>query len=164
MFGMGEKTETQTSEDKKQAVWGGALADAVASARKKLSGGKKRSSGNDGATEETQTRGGLSSSDEAKIKAMFSPEAWRVMVKTPFTLGKVVTGRKCWELEKEEENTLATTTAASAEYFLKTDPKWLCLTLCMFNWGVVLSGKVLANAAEAAKEKQLENNTTPKPV
>lgn len=164
MFGMGEKKETTDSEDKKPSAWNDSLASSIAEARAKLTKGKKRDSNDETGTTKPTSGGRISSADAEKIRAMFDPKAWKTLVKTPFVLGTVLTGRKCWELEKEEEDTLATTTAASAEYFLQSDPKWVCLTICMFNWSVILTSKFLANAKETHNEQVLlreENGNQP---
>ena len=150
-----EKTESPSAENTQQGVWAGSIRDAVASARAKLSKRKSRTEGGEGTP--TKSSGGerLSRADEEKIREMFDPKAWRTLVRTPFIAAKTITGRSCWDLEKTEEDTLASTTAASAEYFLKTDPKWLCLTLCMFNWGTIVATKMIANAALAKQEAEL---------
>lgn len=159
---MFESTETssETKEGTQSAVWSGSIRDAVAAAKAKLSKRKQRSPEGEGSTSSPSTRGGLSKRDEEKIREMFDPKAWRTLVRTPFVAAKTITGRKVWDLEKEEEDTLASTTAASAEYFIQSDPKWLCLTLCLFNWGTIVASKMIANAAQAKQEEQVNASQT----
>jgi hypothetical protein len=95
---------------------------------------------------------------------MFNPDAWRAIVRAPFALGKVITGRKCWELEKREEDTLATSTSMTAEYFMAVDPKYVALTICMFNWAVIMTEKYAENAKEARLERQSEPEHKPAEV
>lgn len=150
-------TENKSEQNTQSPVWGASIRDAVASAKAKLSKRKPRSTEGEESTSRTPTGGGLSKREEEKIREMFDPKAWRTLVRTPFVAARTITGRPCWNLEKEEEDTLASTTAASAEYFIQSDPKWLCLTLCLFNWGTVVASKMIANAALAKQEEDLKN-------
>lgn len=161
MFGFeNKKDETKKSEDGTKGVWGAQLADAVADARssgvgrKKAAQNKSEDGGNEGG------RSNLSQAAEAQVRKMFSPDSWRAIVRAPFALGKALTGRLCWEIDKTQEDTLATSTSLTAEYFLQTDPKWVALTLFAFNWSVVLTEKFAANARERMQEEKLN----PKPI
>ncbi len=159
-----DKTEdsavsVQTSEASKKAVWDSETDKAIADARKsqsrRLSGSKK----GEQASEATQSGERLPVQAVEQIKKMFNPDAWRAIVKAPFALGQAITGRKCWELEKDKEDTLAVSTAMTAEYFLVTDPKWVAVSICAFNWAVILTEKLAANARE--RQKELELNPPP---
>lgn len=158
-----EKTEPEVKENTAESVWSGSIRDAVANARAKLSKRKPRTESGEESATKSSARGGVSKRDEEKIREMFDPKAWRTLVRTPFVAARTITGRACWNLEKEEEDTLASTTAASAEYFIQSDPKWLCLTLCMFNWGTVLASKMIANAALAKQETEINASQTSAP-
>lgn len=158
MFGMAEKNSDTNPEGEKQTPWSDSLSASIGEARAKLSRLRSRTKTNEEGTSKPSTGSGLSRADLEKVKMMFDPKAWRTLVKTPFVLGKVLTGRSCWDLEKEEEDTLATTTAASAEYFLQSDPKWVCLSICAFNWAVIVTSKFLANAVEVKREQEVLNN------
>ncbi len=154
MWGMEKKTVSD-NEDGKKGVWGSQFDQAVADARKGGVGAKKKSQGNASGGESAGGGVRLSGETAEKIKAMFEPDAWRAIVRAPFALGKAMTGRKCWELEKNQEDTLATSTSGTAEYFLTTEPKYVMLTLFLFNWSVVLTDKMIQNAAERKKEEAL---------
>lgn len=154
MFGMGEKKAVD-SEDGKEGVWGSQFDSAVADARKSRMGATKKPQGNTGASGTAESGGRISGPALEKIRAMFEPEAWRPIVRAPFALGKAITGRGCWELEKKQEDTLATSTSGTAEYFLTTEPKYVMLTLFVFNWSVVLTEKFMLNAQERKKEEAL---------
>lgn len=149
----GEKTE-------KSGKWGSQLSQAIADARARGVGAKKGTETGSTDTRKKSSGGSVSRELSEAAKKMFDPDAWRAIVRAPFALGKVVTGRDCWELEKKQEDTLATSTAMTAEYFMNVDPKYVALTICMFNWSVVLTEKYAANAKLARLEKASE----PQPV
>lgn len=164
MFGFGKENtqvETTSEETEKSTKWSNQLASAIADARSRGVGSKK---GNETGSKDTgKKNSGSSVSRELSeaAKKMFDPDAWRAIVRAPFALGKVVTGRDCWELDKKQEDTLATSTSMTAEYFMNVDPKYVALTICMFNWSVVLTEKY----AENAKQRRLEKANEPeKPV
>lgn len=156
-----ESVESQTQEKSKSAVWDSELSKAVADARK---GRTKRVSGTKGNEQDPSNPSGgvgVSSALAEQARKLFEPDAWRAIVRAPFALGKAMTGRECWDLADKQEDTLAVSTAMSAEYFMQTDPKWVALTLCMFNWSVILTEKLAANARERHKELEV---TQPKVV
>jgi hypothetical protein len=152
MFGLGKKDSEENGETGKSSVWASQLAAATADARKSSVEAEKGNPGKRKTAQKPDSGGSVSRELEEKAAQMFSPEAWRSIVKMPFALGKVMTGRKCWDLEQKQEDTLATTTSATAEYFLQVDPKYVVLTLFLMNWGAVLTEKFTANAVERQKE------------
>lgn len=154
MFGMGE-TKTEDPKGEKSGVWGVQLDAAKLEARKGGLGGKKKAKVATNDDGESDTRGGISAKDAEQVRKMFDPEAWRAIVRAPFALGKAMTGRDCWNLEKREEDTLATSTSGAAEYFLQTDPKWIAFTLFAFNWTVIVSDKLIQNARAREAEEAL---------
>lgn len=159
MFGLGE-TKEKPEEKEKSGAWGAQLAEARAEATKNSMGRKKKTASESSTVREESDRSSISAKDAEQVRKMFDPEAWRAIVRAPFALGKAVTGRQCWDLEKREEDTLATSTSGVAEYFLQTDPKWIAVTLFAFNWSVIVADKFVQNARERAKEEAL----SPKPV
>lgn len=160
MFGVGE-TKTEDTKDEKSGVWGTQLDAAKLEARKGGVGGKKKAKVATNDDGESESRGGISTKDAEQVRRMFDPEAWRAIVRAPFALGKAMTGRGCWNLEKREEDTLATSTSGVAEYFLQTDPKWIAFTLFAFNWTVIVSDKLIQNArAREAEEASNPKNHT----
>jgi len=164
MFGFQKKeseVETASTETEKSPAWTSQLSKAIASARK---GNDTTSSGNEKSAKGSgskKTGGSVSRELSEAASKMFDPDAWRAIVRAPFALGKVVTGRDCWDLDKRQEDTLATSTSLTAEYFLNTDPKYVALTICMFNWSVILTEKYAANARLARLEKQSEPEVRP---
>jgi len=160
-----DKSEVDESSEKteKSGKWGSQLSQAIADARARGVGAKKGTE--TGSTDTRKKSSGASVSRELSEAArkMFDPDAWRAIVRAPFALGKVVTGRDCWELEKKQEDTLATSTAMTAEYFMNVDPKYVALTICMFNWSVVLTEKYAANAKLARLEKASEPQPSTSP-
>lgn len=158
-----EESNTENSEATKARVWGGKLGEAIARARGDGVANAKGNQAKRSTSEKSNSGSGVSQELREAARKMFEPEAWRAIVRAPFALGKVMTGRACWELEKKQEDTLATSTSLTAEYFLNVDPKYVVLTLFMFNWSVVLTEKFAANAVERNKELAEEARLNPKP-
>lgn len=158
------EAETKDQQESKSAVWDSETHKAISDARKAQSRNIPRTKKGEQSSEESQARVNISGAAVEQIKKMFNPDAWRAIVKAPFALGQAMTGRKCWELEKDKEDTLAVSTAMTAEYFATTDPKWLAVCICSFNWAVILTEKFAMNARERNKEL-LENppKETPNP-
>lgn len=159
MFGFGEKTEDatpQAQEAEKSTKWSNQLASAIADARSRGVGSQKRTETGSKDTGKKTSGASVSRELAESAKKLFDPDAWRAIVRAPFALGKVMTGRECWELDKKQEDTLATSTSMTAEYFMNVDPKYVALTICMFNWSVVLTEKYAENAKLARLEKQNE--------
>jgi len=152
MLGFGKKNTEDNAEASKSSIWGSQLAAALADSRKADVENTAGTTGKRKNSAKPDSGAGVSSELAEAAKKMFDPEAWRAIVRAPFALGRVMTGRSCWELEKKQEDTLATSTSATAEYFLQTDPKWVCLTIFVFNWSVVLTEKLIANEIERKKE------------
>jgi hypothetical protein len=153
MFGFGEgKAMAEGEETKKSSAWGGKIAEALADARKGHS--------SDGVADEKGTKksgkkdsgGGLSAKAQEQIAKLFEPASWRPIVKAPFAFFQAMTGRDCWELSKNEEDTLATSTSAAMEYVAVTDPKWLAIGMCTVTWTIIFSEKLILSAREAKKE------------
>ncbi len=153
MFGFGEN-KTETQEGQESSTWSNKLSEALADARSRVSTGKKRTEKGDGNNSEAKSGASVSRSLAEQAKKLFDPDAWRAIVRAPFALGRVVTGRDCWELDKKQEDTLATSTSMTAEYFMAVDPKYVALTICMFNWSVVLTEKYAANMREKKQEQK----------
>lgn len=159
-----KKSEPKTEEDEKSPLWGTELGKAIADARSRGFGRKKSAKTNTTDSEGEATRDSVSTATKEQVAKLFKPEAWRAIVRAPFALGQTMTGRKCWELDSAQEDTLATSTSLTAEYFLNTDPKWVALTLFAFNWSVVLTEKFAANAVERQKEEALNPQKKTGPV
>jgi len=65
----------------------------------------------------------------SELDKLFNADNFRGLVRAPADLLMALTGDKIWDLPAEEVETLSTTGATCARYFLSTDPKWLSLTL-----------------------------------
>lgn len=149
------KGETMGEEEKQSSPWAGKISEALADARKNISGadvgdakakktGGKKDSGSS-----------LSSKAQEQLAKLFEPSSWRPIVKAPFAFFQAMTGRDCWELTKNEEDTLATSTSTAMEYVAVTDPKWLAIGMCATTWCIIFSEKLILSAREAKKEALL---------
>ena len=161
MFGFGAKIEETTTLDdteaSKSGVWGSQLSEAMRAARKARVEHAEGTEGKRGVGKGAKSGSGVSSALSEAARKMFEPDQWRTIVRAPFALGKVLTGRECWELDKKQEDQLAVSTSSTAEYFMQTDPKYIMLTLCLFNWSVILTEKYVANA----KQRNIERGSEP---
>jgi len=162
MFGFGEN-KTVDEKEEKSTPWIGKISEALADARKSHAG--------NGATDEKGTKKGgkkdsgpsLSTKAQEQIAKLFEPSSWRPIVKAPFAFFQAMTGRDCWELSKNEEDTLATSTSTAMEYVAVTDPKWLALGMCAVTWTMIFSEKLILSAREAKKEALLNPQPDIKP-
>lgn len=160
MWGMGKKDMPDNPKEEKSSPWGNQFDSAIDDARKAGVGSKARAKADGSASEKAGSGGGISQETAKKLAKIFEPEKWKAIVRAPFSLGKAKTGRDLWDLTKAEEESLAECTSAAAEHFMTVDPKYLVLTLLVFNWSVIVSSKVSQNTA-ARKKEELEN---PPPV
>lgn len=154
-----EKDKPVVEEKTESSPWAGKISEALADARKSYSKadvgdekGTKKSSKKDGG-------GGVSAKVSEQLAKLFETSTWRPIVKAPFAFFQAMTGRDCWELTKNEEDTLATTTSTAMEYVAITDPKWLAIGMCTVTWTMIFSEKLILSAREAKKEALLN----PKP-
>jgi hypothetical protein len=162
-MGFFDKAETSESEETQpSSPWGAQLNSAVADVRKAGVGRKGRAKADESNREKEGSGGSVSQETARKLAKMFEPEKWKPIVRAPFNLMKVKTGRACWTLDEKETETLAETTSAAAEHFMAIDPKWLVLTLLLFNWTVIVVDKAGQNAKEAADEQK--SNPKPSPT
>ena len=154
------------AEEKTESVpWGGSLRSALADARK---GHAEAGLGDAAGTKKggkKESGGGLSSKAQEQLAKLFEPSSWRPIVKAPFAFFQAMTGRSCWELSKNEEDTLATTTSTAMEYVAVTDPKWLAIGMCATTWAMIFSEKLILSAREAKKEQAIfEAEHPPQPT
>jgi len=91
---------------------------------------------------------------QAELGKLYSPENWKAIVKAPADLRLALTGREHWNLSKDEVETLATTASTAAQYWLVADPKYLALTLFIFNISVIYGSRVALDVAASRAEKQ----------
>lgn len=161
MFGMDKKDTTETQENKKPSPWGSQLDEAVSDIRKAGVGAKERAKRIKSDSEEAGRGESVSAKDAERLAKMFQPEKWKPIVRAPFNVMKAKTGRACWELSEKETETLAETTSATAEHFLHVDPKWMILTLFVFNWSLIIADKSAQNTKERLAEEKLN---PPKPI
>ena len=88
-----------------------------------------------------------------EIDAMLSPENMEALVCLPADIGLALTGRDLWKLKEKEVSTLAATSATTAKYFWKHDPKWLALAMFAANFGMVYGTRFVINLREAKAER-----------
>ena len=87
------------------------------------------------------------------VEALFSPKNFKAIVTAPANIRLAVTGREYWRLSKDEEESLAHTGAMTAQYFMKTDPKWITLSMFLFNVGMVYGTRIMQDVQHAREEK-----------
>lgn len=92
----------------------------------------------------------------AELEKIFSPEQWKGLVGAPADMALSITGREHWKLSEAERNTMAASVSNAARYFMHTDPKWIVLTLCLFNIGTIYGGRLVLDFQARRKEQDLK--------
>lgn len=129
----------------------GAIAEgAIEGARKER---KKYTKKNAGAAPTTDAEKQAAELSDA-LKKMFDPANWRAIVRAPADLRLAVTGRAHWNLTEQEVDNLASTGSTCAQYFLHTDPKYLALTLFLFNAAVAYGSRIALDLKMDREEKK----------
>lgn len=103
----------------------------------------------------------------AELEKIFAPEHWEALVRAPADLRLAQTGYKHWEMSDNEVKMLAASASNTARYFMRTDPKWIVLTLFLFNVGTIYGGRVLMDYNIRKKEAELQSGADtgrPKPT
>lgn len=160
MFGFGED-KAVGDEEKQSSPWAGTLKSALADARKGHNTGSDADATGTKKGGKKDSGGGVSAKMQEQLSKLFEPSAWRPIVKAPFAFFQAMTGRACWELTKNEEDTLATTTSTAMEYVAVTDPKWLAIGMCATTWTMIFSEKLILSAREAKKEQAFDDAQNP---
>lgn len=135
--------------------WMGKISEAMSDARKSHAGDGPTDAKGTKKSGKASSGSGLSAKAQEQIAKLFEPNSWRPIVKAPFAFCQAMTGRSCWELSKNEEDTLATSTSTAMEYVAVTDPKWLAIGMCAVTWSIIFSEKLILSAREARKEAEL---------
>lgn len=92
----------------------------------------------------------------AELEKVFAPEHWEALVRAPADLRLAQTGFEHWKMSDNEVKTLASSASNTARYFMRTDPKWVVLTLFLFNIGTIYGGRVLMDYNLRKKEAELK--------
>lgn len=158
MFGFGEN-KVENTEENSSTPWDSKIGEALLNARK---GQHKASAGTQKGTEKGKDKNSwsdLPNKAKDQIAKLFEPSSWEPIVKAPFAVMQALTGRKAWELEQKEVDSLAIPTSMAAEYFTITDPKWVAFGMCAVAWSSIVCEKLIKSAQEARAEELLR----PKP-
>lgn len=88
-----------------------------------------------------------------RLDAFMTPENFRGIVTAPANFMLMKTGHPHWNLPKDDVDMLAFSGCETAKYFVHCDPKWVALTMFMFNVSMVYGTRL----AEDAKIYKTEN-------
>ena len=104
----------------------------------------------------------------AELEKVFTPEMWAPLVRAPADLRLAQTGYDHWKLSDQEVQTMAQSASHAGRYFMRTDPKWVVLTLAIFNIGTIYGGRVMLDFKvkkdEAALKAGRHTTDTGKPT
>ena len=136
-----------------------------------ISKAKKTVSDHKAKIESTESTGSKSSAEtnrslhemSKELDKMFSPSNFRGIVRGPADFMLATTGRKLWDLPKEEVDTLASTASLTARHFLSTDPKWLALTLFSMSLLTTYGTRAAMHVQMTRDEKKTTAKTEVKP-
>jgi hypothetical protein len=155
LFSFGDK-QTDSPEDNKTTLESTRSnpVDSIATASKENLQERKRKRRSDAG--KTRTKGSTSSEQEIiadQLQALYSQEAWRPLVTAPANAMLSITGHGFWDIPKGEADALASTSAMSARFLLRQDPKWLALILFLFNFGTVYGTRTIMELQTRKQEK-----------
>jgi hypothetical protein len=91
---------------------------------------------------------------QVELNRLYSPENWKAIVRAPADLRLALTGREHWNLSDREVQTLAETASTAAQYWLVADPKYLALTLLMFNIATIYGARIALDVAQSRRDKR----------
>lgn len=83
---------------------------------------------------------------------LFDPNVWKGICRSPADLMLVATKRDLWRIEDKELEPLSVGAANTARLFLKTDPKWVALTMFLISFAQIYGGRAAIHIAQARKE------------
>lgn len=127
----------------------------IAAARARIKRPRKETIGN--ADRGTATAGKNETQEILKeLERLYSPESFAPIVSAPSHLAVMVTGRKLWELSKDEVRALSSSASTSAKYFLSTDPKWVALSMFLVSTATIYGTRLALHIREVRNEKNGE--------
>lgn len=94
-----------------------------------------------------------------ELERLYSPESFAPIVSAPSHLAVMVTGRKLWELSKDEVRALSSSASTSAKYFLSTDPKWVALSMFLVSTATIYGTRLALHIREVRNEKKGKKKT-----
>jgi hypothetical protein len=97
----------------------------------------------------------------AQLDQLFSPAAWRGIVAAPADFMAAKTGRKLWELSKDEKDTLAEGASVCARFYLRVNPALLAVIMFGMSVTTIYGARILANAKEARGEREAIEGAKP---
>ena len=157
VFRFGKKATEPPTEDNKTSVEDARVTppDSVTDQAKENLRERKRARRSDTGT--TRAKKGAGTEREIiadQLQALYSQEAWKLLVAAPANAMLSMTGHDFWNIPDKELDALAATSALSARFLIKQDPKWLALILFMFNFGTVYGSRAVMEITTRKKEKE----------
>jgi len=82
--------------------------------------------------------------DSETLDKLFSPEQFETLVSLPAHTAFALTGDEVWLLDEKETKILGVSASSTAKYFLRTDPKWVALSMFGINIAVIYGARAIA--------------------
>lgn len=84
---------------------------------------------------------------------LFDPDVWGGICRSPADLMLHITKKDLWRIEDRELKPLAIGASNTARLFLRTDPKWVALTMFLISVSQIYGTRIALHMAEKRKEK-----------
>lgn len=88
-----------------------------------------------------------------EYKTLFEPRTWGMLCRAPADLMLTISKRQIWDIPEKEIEPLAIGASHTARLFLKTDPKWIALTIFGISLVQVYGTRFALHMAEMRKER-----------
>jgi hypothetical protein len=88
-----------------------------------------------------------------EYEKLFDASVWGGICRSPADLMLHLTKRDLWRIEERELEPLAVGASNTARLFLRTDPKWVALTMFLISLSQIYGARIAIHVAQVRKEK-----------
>lgn len=92
---------------------------------------------------------------------LFDPDVWGGICRSPADLMLHITKKDLWRIEDRELKPLAIGASNTARLFLRTDPKWVALTMFLISLTQIYGTRAALHIAQAKKEREEKKEKAP---
>lgn len=88
-----------------------------------------------------------------EYETLFDPDVWGGICRSPADLMLHITKKDLWRIEDRELKPLAIGASNTARLFLRTDPKWVALTMFLISISQIYGTRIALHIAQNKKDK-----------